>query len=352
MVAKFKPYMLNLLGQTVITMNDIFKKISRTGILVIGDLMVDQYIWGKVRRISPEAPVPVVEVTEENLLLGGAANVAHNILSLGGKVFIAGTIGRDDTGKILINKLSEKGFNTDGIIIDGKRPTTVKTRVIAHSQQVVRFDREVKTDISTPTLSLILEYVRSCLPRIRGIIVSDYCKGLITKKLIKKLIDLTASKVFIAVDPKIGHFDYYRGTSLITPNMNEASFGSGIDIIDEKTLTAAGRTLMKKLRCNAVIITRGNEGMTLFEKNGSVTHIPTCAREVYDVSGAGDTVISTLTLCRSAGAKLKDAAIIANHAAGVVVAKVGTAVATRQEILKSMKTCKPLINYKNVKKTR
>jgi D-beta-D-heptose 7-phosphate kinase/D-beta-D-heptose 1-phosphate adenosyltransferase len=320
---------------------NIFKKFGGTGILVIGDLMVDQYIWGKVKRISPEAPVPVVEVEKENLLLGGSANVAHNVLSLGGKVFITGTVGRDDTGKILINKLLEKGFNTDGIVIDGNRPTTVKTRVIAHSQQVVRFDREIKSDISKPTLSLILEYVTSCLPDIKGIIISDYSKGLITKTLIKKLLNLTKSKIFIAVDPKIGHFDYYKGASLITPNVNEASFASSIDIKDDKTLAEAGNTLLKKLQCRAVIITRGDEGMSLFEKSGKSTHIPTCAREVYDVSGAGDTVISALTLCHSAGAALEDAAIIANHAAGVVVGKVGTAVATQKEILENMKTCKP-----------
>lgn len=329
-------------------MKDLFKKAGKTGILVIGDLMIDQYISGKVRRISPEAPVPVVEVTEENLLLGGAANVANNIRSLGGKVFITGTIGRDDIGKILINKLSEKGFNTDGIIADGKRPTTVKTRVIAHSQQVVRFDREMKTDIGKATLSLVLDYVRSCLPEIKGIIISDYCKGLITKTLIKQLIELTKSKVFIAVDPKIGHFDYYKNVSLITPNINEASFGSGIDITDEKTLIAAGRVLMKKLQCASIIITRGDEGMTLFEKNGVITNIPTCAREVYDVSGAGDTVIAALTLCHSAGANLKEAAIIANHAAGVVVGKMGTATATQEEIIKSMSVCKPLIKSKTI----
>lgn len=323
-------------------MKEIFKKFNNTGILVIGDLMVDRYIWGKVRRISPEAPVPVVEITDEELLLGGAANVAHNVMSLGGKVYIAGAIGRDDTGKILINKLHEKGFNTDGIIIDGTRPTTVKTRVIAHSQQVVRFDKEVKSDISRPTRSMLLEYVKSCLPKVKGIIISDYCKGLITKKLIKRILELAGPRVFIATDPKIGHFDYYKGLSFITPNINEASFGSGIDITDGKTMIAAGKLLLKKLQCKAVIITRGNEGMTVFEKNGRTTNIPTCAREVYDVSGAGDTVIATLTLCHAAGANLKDAAIIANHAAGIVVGKMGTAVTTRKEVLKSMKTCRPV----------
>lgn len=317
-------------------MKNFFKKFNNTGVLVIGDLMVDHYIWGKVKRISPEAPVPVVEVSEENLLLGGAANVAHNILSLGGKVFITGAIGRDDMGRIIIHKLREQGISTDGIIVEENRPTTVKTRIIAHSQQVVRFDREVKSDISESTLSLIIEYVKKCLPEIKSIILSDYCKGIITKALIKKLLKLTNSKTFIAADPKIGHFDYYKGVSLITPNINEASFGSGVDIKNEKTLITAGKTLLKKLQCKAVLITRGDHGMTLLEKNGKTTHIPTFAREVYDVTGAGDTVIATFTLCHSAGATLNDAAIYANHAAGAVVGEIGTAVVTPQDILTSI----------------
>ena len=329
-------------------MKELFRKFEKTGILVIGDLMIDQFIWGRVKRISPEAPVPVVEVTEEELLLGGAANVAHNVLSLGGRVFIAGTIGKDDTGKILVDKLRESGVNTDGVIKDGTRPTTVKTRVIAHSQQVVRFDREEKTEIQRSTLSLLLEYVRACLPRIHGIVISDYCKGLITKKLVKTLVELAGKKTFIAVDPKVGHFDYYRGVDLITPNTNEASLATGIDISDDKTLISAGNLLIKKLQCGSVIITRGDEGMTLFEKSGRITHIPTCAQEVYDVSGAGDTVIATLTLCKAAGSPLSDAAIVANHAAGVVVGKMGTATVTRQDILKSMKMCRP-DNLKKVK---
>ncbi len=317
-------------------MKNLFKKFNNTGVLVIGDLIVDHYIWGKVKRISPEAPVPVVEVSKESLLPGGATNVAHNILSLGGKVFITGIVGRDERGKTLIHKFREKGVNTEGIIVEDDRPTTVKTRVIAHNQQVVRFDREDKSDISSSTLSLILEYVKRCLPEIKAIILSDYCKGVITKTLIKKLLKLTDSKIFIAVDPKTGHFDYYKGVSLITPNINEASFGSGIDIINEETLVAAGKALLNKLQCKAALITRGDEGMTLMEKNGKITHIPTFAREVYDVTGAGDTVIATFTLCRSAGMKLKEAAIFANHAAGVVVGEIGTAVVTPQNIITSI----------------
>ena len=318
-------------------MNKFLKRFSRTGVLVIGDLMVDRYIWGEVKRISPEAPVPVVEVSQENLHLGGAANVAHNILSLGGRVFIAGVIGQDRMGRVLINKLKEKKIDTDGIIIKKNRLTTVKTRIIAHSQQVVRFDKEIKSDIGNSTLASILEYVRYCLPKIRGIILSDYCKGVITKNLIKKLLELTDSRVFVATDPKIGHFDYYRGVSLITPNIQEASFGSGVNIVNEKTLVRAGETLLEKLQCRAILITRGNEGMTLFEASGKITHIPTFAKEVYDVTGAGDTVIAAFTLCHSSGAKLKEAAIFANHAAGVVVGEVGTAVVTPEDIKTSIR---------------
>ena len=249
-----------------IHMKNLFKKFSNTGVLVIGDLMVDRFIWGNVKRISPEAPVPVVEVTEENLKLGGSANVAHNILSLGGKVYVAGVVGRDDMGKVLIHKLKAHGIDSNGIIVDDERPTSVKTRIIAHNQQVVRFDKEKKSDISKSSLSLILEYIQNCLPKVSAVIISDYCKGMITKKLMKRVLEMSESNIFTAVDPKIGHFDYYNGVSLITPNLNEASFGSGVNIVDEKSLVKAAEILLKKLQCDAVLITRGNEGISLFEK--------------------------------------------------------------------------------------
>ncbi len=317
-------------------MIDLIKKFHKTGILVIGDLMVDHYVMGRVNRISPEAPVPVVEVLNENLLLGGAANVANNIASLGGRVFVSGIVGRDEMGRVLIHKLREKEMDTEGIVVEGDRPTIVKTRIIAHNQQVVRFDKEVKSDISQSATSLILEYVRKCLPEIKAIILSDYCKGVITRNLIEELLKITGSKVFVAVDPKVGHFDYYKGVSFITPNVNEASAGSGIEIKDEASLIKAGETLLKNLQCKAVLITRGDEGMSFFEPDGKVTHIPTFARQVYDVTGAGDTVVSVFTLCHAAGAEMKDAAIYANHAAGVVVGELGTAVVTPEDIIRSI----------------
>jgi D-beta-D-heptose 7-phosphate kinase/D-beta-D-heptose 1-phosphate adenosyltransferase len=315
-----------------------YKKIIRgfkdRNILVIGDIILDHYIWGKVNRISPEAPVPVVEVTREEFLLGGAANVAHNIVSLGGRASVIGINGQDAAGEALINILRQRGVNCDGIFTEN-RPTTVKTRVIAHNQQVVRFDREDKKYVDGKILKGILAYINSVLLRYDAVIVSDYQKGMISQELIKDIVKKTKPKgMFIAVDPKVGHFDFYQGVSLITPNVMEASSGSQIDIRDDKTLLKAGKGLMKKLSCKAVLITRGEQGMSLFEKN-KITHIPTVARKVYDVTGAGDTVISAFTLAHASGATMEEAAVIANHAAGIVVGEVGTAVATPEQLLKS-----------------
>jgi len=323
-------------------MINILRKFPDTGILVIGDLMVDRYIWGKVDRISPEAPVPVVEVSNEYMRLGGAANVANNISSLKGKVFISGVVGRDRMGEALIKKLKESGIGTSGIIVEKKRDTTVKTRIYAHDQQVVRFDKEIKSDISKSVMMQILAYVRDRLPEIKAIILSDYCKGVITKSLMKALLELAGGKVFIAVDPKIGHFDYYKGVSLITPNVEEASFFSGTKITDDKTLKKAGDKILRDLRARAVLITRGHKGMTLFTKNGRGTNIKTTAKEVYDVTGAGDTVIAAFTLCHSAGAELEEAAGFSNHAAGIVVGEAGTAVVTPGEIAESMGIYNPV----------
>lgn len=315
-----------------------YKKIIRgfkdRNILVIGDLILDHYIWGKVNRISPEAPVPVVEVTREEYLMGGAANVAHNIVSLGGKASVIGIDGQDIAGEALMNILRQKGVNCDGIFTEN-RPTTVKTRVIAHNQQVVRFDREDKKYVDGKILRGVLGYINSVLLRYDAIILSDYQKGMISSELIRDIVKKTKPKgTFIAVDPKVGHFDFYKGVSLITPNVMEASSGSNIEIRDDRTLLRAGKSLMKKLSCKAVLITRGEQGMSLFEKN-KVTHIPTVARKVYDVTGAGDTVISAFTLACASGADMEGAAVIANHAAGIVVGEVGTAVATPEQLLGS-----------------
>jgi rfaE bifunctional protein kinase chain/domain len=314
----------------------IISRFKDRNILVIGDIILDHYIWGRVSRISPEAPVPVVEVTRESFLLGGAANVAHNIVSLGGRASVIGMNGQDVAGEALINILKQRGVNCDGIFTEN-RPTTVKTRVIAHNQQVVRFDREDRKYVDGKILKGLLGYINSVLLRYDALIVSDYQKGMISAGLISDIVKKAKPKeMFIAVDPKVGHFDFYKGVSLITPNVMEASNGSNIEIRDDKTLRKAGKSLMKKLSCRAVLITRGEQGMSLFEKK-KVTHIPTVARKVYDVTGAGDTVISAFTLAQASGATLEEAAVIANHAAGIVVGEVGTAVASAEQIMESFK---------------
>lgn len=312
----------------------ILKKFSTRRILVIGDLILDHYIWGKVTRISPEAPVPVVEVTRESFMPGGAANVARNITALGGRATVIGLAGKDRAGETLISILQQEGVNCEGVFETG-RPTTVKARVIANNQQVVRFDLEDKRYMDGRTLGNVLDYIDSASDAFDAIIISDYKKGMVTAELVKRIIKRTKTRnTFIAVDPKIGHFDFYRGVSLITPNLMEAASGSGIDIRDEASLLKAGRRLIRDLRCRAVLITRGEQGMSLFNEDG-VIHIPTVARKVYDVTGAGDTVIAAFTLAHAAGAAMEEAAVIANHAAGVVVAEVGTAVATPGQVMES-----------------
>lgn len=320
--------------------NRIINNFKGKRILVIGDLILDRYIFGKVSRISPEAPVPVVEVMSESFLLGGAANVANNIIALGGKVSVAGVIGSDTAGRGLSGLLDEKNINSEGVINDS-RHTTIKTRVIANNQQVVRFDREDKKKLEGKKLKELTDYIKKAMPDHDAVIISDYKKGVVSSALIKAIVKYAGFRdTFVAIDPKVGHFHLYKKVSLITPNLLEASSGAGVVITDEQSLLKAGRLLMSRLSCKAVLITRGEEGMSLFEKEKSkeikVTHIPTVAKKVFDVTGAGDTVIATFTIAHAAGASLAEAAIIANHAAGLVVGEVGTAVATPETLLRSI----------------
>lgn len=316
---------------------EILNNFSKKTIFVMGDIILDQYIWGNVSRISPEAPVPIVDVREESYLLGGAANVLNNIVSLGGNAMICGVIGHDDIGRIVIHELRVRGVDTEGIIVDAERPTTKKTRIIAHSQQVVRYDKEKRDDINHNTKEIIKGYLKNKLSEINAIIISDYCKGVITKELVREVIPLVNSRGLpVAADPKVGHFDIYEGLTLITPNTLEASAGSGIPIIDNNSLEKAGRVLIEKLRCKAVLITRGDEGMTLIEDNGGIMYIPVMGKKVFDVTGAGDTVIGVMTLAIAAGATMKEAAVIANHAAGIVVGKVGTAIVEMEEMKRAL----------------
>ena len=291
---------------------------------VLGDIMIDRYIWGNVSRVSPEAPVPVVEVESESTRLGGAANVANNITSLGANASLIGVAGNDTHGKELITILDGQHTASDGIIIDPSRPTTVKTRVIAHNQHVVRIDSEEKKDIDDSTQKKILSVLQNSIESIDGIIIEDYNKGVVVKELIHAVIALAKkyNKV-ITVDPKFNNFFEYKNVSVFKPNIKETEEAFGKKLRAEDAVLSAGMLLLERLQADNVLLTRSEKGMSLFEKNGAVTHIPTRAREVADVSGAGDTVVATLTAMLAAGATVKEAAIIANMAGGIVVGEVG-----------------------------
>lgn len=312
----------------------IIDRFPSTRVLVVGDVMMDHYVWGSVSRISPEAPVPVVNVTRETLLLGGAANVVNNISALGGQADICGVIGSDDAGRQLQHLLRTRGVPTDGLVMEPGRSTTIKTRVIAHHQQVVRFDRETREGIARETHQQIFKRVTEKADEgIDAIVISDYCKGVVTRGLVRDIVRLAKKRgIAVSVDPKVSHFGIYRGVTILTPNTKEASLGARIEINDDESLLRAGKGLLKRLACEAVLITRSEQGMSLFEKSGRVTHIPTVARDVFDVTGAGDTVISALTLSMAAGAKVSDAAMIANYAAGIVVGVVGTATVSPEQL--------------------
>ena len=307
-------------------------------ILVIGDLILDEFVWGEVSRISPEAPVPVVWVKNESFMPGGASNVANNINSLGGKAYMVGIVGNDERAGILKGELEHRGVNVDGIIRDSQRPTVLKTRVIAHHQQVVRIDREKVDPVKDSTIRKIVDFVEDVIGEMDGIIVEDYGKGLVTPKLLDKIVPLAKKKKkIIAVDPKEEHFSYYKGVTLLTPNNREASRAVGFDIKDKTSLRKAGFELLKKLKARIVLITLGEDGMMVFEENKSPKKIETIAQEVFDVSGAGDTVASSYTLALISGANSIQAAHIANCAAGIVVGKVGIAVVTEDEVIGRIK---------------
>ncbi|HBO84523.1 MAG TPA: D-glycero-beta-D-manno-heptose-7-phosphate kinase [Deltaproteobacteria bacterium] len=316
----------------------ILNNFKKRNVLVVGDLMLDHFIWGRVSRISPEAPVPVVKVISENVMLGGAANVVNNINSLNGNVLVCGVIGNDEGGRSFVSELKKKNIPADGLIIDKKRTTIIKTRIIAHHQQVVRFDREDDESVNLGTMKSILDYVRKKINSVDALLVSDYAKGVVSEELFDELVSLARKKrKIITVDPKVRHFDFYKNVTIVTPNNDEASRASGVEIKDNASLLRAGEILLNRLGSDAMLITRGEHGMSLFEKDGSITHIPTVAKEVYDVTGAGDTVISVLALTLAAGATFKEAAVISNFAAGIVVGKLGTATVTPKELKDALK---------------
>lgn len=308
-------------------------------IMVIGDIIVDHFIWGTVSRISPEAPVPVVNVTREEMLLGGGANVLHNIYSLGGKGVLCGIIGDDEMGGRLQDLLADLGASCSGLVV-GKRPTTVKTRVVAHGQQVVRFDREQTGLPSAQTIAALLDFIDKNLVDFDVVVVSDYYKGVISQALMSHLLQRvreleqeTGRRIPVVVDPKPDQPSRFRGATIITPNHLEAEKLSGLQITNEQELIQAAEILRDIFSCEAVLITRGEAGMSLLEQGEELVTIPTMAREVFDVTGAGDTVIATLALGLAAGASFVEAATLANVAAGIVVGKIGTATVSSEEIL-------------------
>jgi len=318
----------------------ILKGFSRVKLLVVGDIMMDRSVSGKVSRISPEAPVPVVIVEKEEFNLGGAANVAHNIRSLGGVVSLCGILGKDENGRKLYKKIAEKEIQTHGIFFEPGRQTTVKTRIIAHHphhQQLVRVDRETTDHPKVSTSKVLLGFLTEGINDFDGIVISDYGKGLLTRNLIQTIIKRAKkSKKFVMVDPKVKNFFFYKGATVITPNTQEASEASRTSYTDQSSVEEMGKKLLKRLSCKALVITQGEKGMTIFERHQKPYRVPTVAKEVYDVTGAGDTVIGTMALALGTGPRVnvKDAASLANYAAGVVVGKVGTAIVNREELLK------------------
>lgn len=312
--------------------DEITKRYEKTRVIVAGDLILDRFVYGSVSRISPEAPVPVVLVQREEQMLGGAGNVALNIKSLGGIPYLVASIGKDGEGQELKDILEAKGI--ESFLLERDYPTTTKTRVIARTQQVVRIDREDVRKLTDDEVLTIKGVLQKELGNTKGIIISDYNKGFITKKLIGVFLNQKKKHgKILTVDPKLEHFPYYRNVTCITPNRTEASSFLHIKEPEQlQDIRKIGERIVRRLGCENLLITLGKDGMMLFEKKGRVLHIPTVAKEVFDVTGAGDTVIAVFTLSLSAGASIIESAIISNIAAGITVAKLGTASTSQKEL--------------------
>ncbi|MBZ0272938.1 D-glycero-beta-D-manno-heptose-7-phosphate kinase [bacterium] len=315
---------------------ETIKNFPHRNILVVGDLIIDRYFWGNVSRISPEAPVPVVEVERQENRAGGAANVAMNLAGLGANVYLAGVVGDDGGKEILAATLAGGGGNISGDFFVGEnhRPTTIKTRIIGHSQQIVRFDMERDGPIAASTRNEIVDRISRRAREFHAIVVSDYAKGVISRVLIDRLKEIARdNRIPIAVDPRLQHANFYKGVDLITPNHIEAGQFLGIELRNEDgAVESAGAKILKRWNLKNLLITRAGLGMTSFEPGRKPRHIPTVARQVYDVTGAGDSVIAAVVLARAAGATWEEAASIANHAAGIVVGKIGTVPVTIREL--------------------
>ena len=320
------------------TLRRLVRRFAGTRVLVVGDLMLDQFVWGDVSRISPEAPVPIVRVRRQEGRPGGAGNVVSNVVALGGKGDACGLVGDDLSGRALCAALTIAGGGLAGVVRSRAVGTTAKTRVIAHSQQVVRFDQDPDADgIPARLASRLRTWVGAHARRYQVIVVSDYGKGVVTPELLADLAALRRRHGFAyVIDPKRPNFTHYRGASLMKPNLAEASVAAGIEIEDRASLDAAGGELLRRWQADAILISRGEDGMTLFKPRARAQHFPTAAQEVYDVTGAGDTVLATCALALAIGGTFEEAARLANHAAGVAVGKVGTATVSARELVRAL----------------
>jgi len=306
--------------------------LKKVSVLVVGDLMLDEYVYGAIDRISPEAPVGILSWSSQRFSLGGAANVGGNLAGLGCDVFLAGVVGRDHAADELLRLAKQSGMNIDGIVVED-RPTTLKTRVIGHGQQVLRIDKETRSELTQPSATRLLDCVRKRLPLVDGVVLSDYAKGVLGPGICKSVIAMaSAAGRPMLVDPKGDDFSKYRGAFLLTPNKGELGRAAQMTVENEDQIRKAIARLFSQTECEAILVTRGEEGMSLFAKSGEETHIQTEARDVFDITGAGDTVISTIGRVFFAGHDLKAAARLANVAAGIKVGKFGAAAVSVEEI--------------------
>jgi D-beta-D-heptose 7-phosphate kinase/D-beta-D-heptose 1-phosphate adenosyltransferase len=317
---------------------EITRQMHDCNVVVLGDVMLDEFLWGDVSRISPEAPVPVVDIRRESTHLGGAANVLANLVALGAKACVIGVVGKDAAGEQIRRSLrKESALQNDRLLVeDVARPTTIKTRIIARNQMVVRADRERRAPVDAKTEDRIISVVKAALESAQALVVSDYDKGVVTPRILSEVLPAAYTRMPVLIDPKIRHFDSYRPATLVTPNHHEALRLTGLEEDSDDALKTAAQTIRGRLGCDAVLITRGDRGMMLLGTDSEVVYVETSAQEVYDVTGAGDTVIATLAAALAAGASMTEAAILANHAAGIVVGKLGTATASAGEILDSI----------------
>lgn len=309
--------------------NALFERMRERRVLVVGDVMVDEWIWGSVSRVSPEAPVPVVAVNDHSFTLGGAGNVANNLRALGAQVVFAGAVGADGFAHFVTDLLADEGIGSEGLVTIADRPTTRKTRVVAHNQQVVRADWEATSPLDAADRVKLAKIVAREASSADAVVLSDYAKGLFSRELVEAAL---ACPIVVA-DPKPQNLELFAGVTCVAPNAHEAEQATGIAIRSDASLERAGETLLRRLGCRYVVITRGEHGMSLMGRDGEKLHIPSVARTVYDVSGAGDTVTAVLSLGLAAGAPIELALQLANFAAGAVVEKLGTATASAAEIV-------------------